>query len=69
MQTELVLGVTLGVDLTEPRLKKGYDMRIATGESHEEIIEGLSVMLTRLVEELFREEFNEDGMTTRVERL
>lgn len=69
MKTDLVLKVTLSVDLSDPSIKEGYDERIAKGQTHKEIIEAFNGMLTEAFIQLMQEEFDEDGMTCNVETL
>jgi len=67
MIVKLDLIAHLEIDLDNPELKEGYDMRIAAGETHEEIVAGLTEMLTGCFVELIQDEFNEDGIFTTVE--
>lgn len=69
MKTDLVLKVTLSVDLSDPSIKEGYDKRIAKGQTHKEIIDGFNEILTEAFIQLMQEEFDEDGMTCNVETL
>lgn len=67
MITQLKLIAHLEIDLSNPGLKEGYDARIADGQTHEEIVAGLSEMLTQCFTELMHEEFSEEGMNVTVE--
>ena len=67
MIVKLDLIAHLEIDLDNPELKEGYDMRIVAGETHEEIVSGLTEMLTGCFVELIQDEFNEDGIFTTVE--
>lgn len=67
MIVKLDLIAHLEIDLDNPELKEGYDMRIAAGETHEEIVAGLTEMLTGCFADLMQEEFSEDGIFVTVE--
>lgn len=67
MIVKLDLIARLEIDLDNPELKQGYDMRIAAGETHEEIVAGLTEMLTGCFADLVQEEFTEDGIFATVE--